>query len=352
MKIIIDPAEIIAGTSNRTHPAYIEAVNVIDGKDDTRSLAYIKRFVTAIETTNAKISDKRIAASKGNIEKFKYHNTIETGMGIIREYRLSQYDNLNTIYNNLISNRSLYEEAYQKNNRMLVLEYESAVYSIVVGLSQILNNELTMVTSTTNSRVSFTKTKDTHKGIIRQIIEGFAARFKNKNHKNYMQAMLESPSSTHISESVMMEAAVGTLVAETIALIQGFFSLGGKVYKAGKFTLSTLRQTLFGILPLIRSVIYLRYKAKADIIVNLEGQVGFIKRNIEQLKNKPTTDPAKRDTIIKKQEAYVAMYTKKIAKLKAELMDAETAAAEEINKTEPDPKNKDDSGSSDDEFTL
>ena len=354
-KIIIDPAEIISGTDNRTHPAYIEAVNVIEGKDDVASMVYIKRFVTSIETTNAKISDKRIAASKGNIEMFKYYDTIKSGISIINEYKLSQYDNLHTIHYNLLANRSLYQEAYKKNNRIIMLEYESAVYSLIAGLSQILCNELTLVTNSTTNDISFIKAKDTHKGIIKQILEGFAKCFKKKDHKTYLQAMLDgSMTVNHISESVIMEAAVTVLISETIALISGFFSLGIKAFNLGKFTINALRQSLFGILPLIRSVIYLKYKAKADTIVNLEGQIEFIKRNIEQLKNKKTADPAKRDEIVKKQEAYITMYTKKIAKIKAELIDAEIAASEEINKTEPETKDTDktDSGSSDDEFTL
>lgn len=51
--ITFDAAAIISGTSNKTHPLYIEAANAInkqDKKEDVKSISYLKKFITSIET--------------------------------------------------------------------------------------------------------------------------------------------------------------------------------------------------------------------------------------------------------------------------------------------------------------
>ena len=86
-------------------------------------------------------------------------------------------------------------------------------------------------------------------------------------------------------------------------------------------------RSVFGIIPLIRSVLYLRYKKKADTVLALEQQANFLEQNIEALKNKQTDQPHKKEQIIKRQQAIVDGYRRRAEKLRAQLTEGEREAS-------------------------
>lgn len=97
---------------------------------------------------------------------------------------------------------------------------------------------------------------------------------------------------------------------------------------------------MFGIIPLIRSCIYLKYKKKADTIAALEAQAAFIDRNIEQLENRTNMDPAKKETIIKKQKAAAEGARKRAAKLRAQLLETEKDSSKSMKERNKDISRK------------
>ena len=132
-------------------------------------------------------------------------------------------------------------------------------------------------------------------------------------------------------------------------IFQIFDSLG-TILKTGKNIFTIVKRTLFGIIPLIQCIVAIRYRRKVNTIMELDEQIRLIERNMEQLKNRKNIDDDKREEILKKQQASVDELRKKSEKLRAQLIDTEKEAAEDVEKDTKDSKEdtKNDKTSDDD----
>lgn len=346
--IIIDPIEFLSGTTNRLAPVYLEATKVVEGKDP-KSIKYIKGFIQSIERVADKSKNDKISSSKGNINRFSDYKNIKTGLEILSSNVPGEklVKDLKTIVSSLEGNQHLYVEGYSKHIRLIELEYESAVYMVVTGISFALAAFIDIEQSKTNVKIVKKNGPRDH-GIISKNIEGLAKELNTKAHKQYLSELIKAkdnvPVSTKLESVSFMEGNIG----DTLDLIRSMYSAATSLVGATKSVISTLYRTVFGILPLINSILYLRYKRKADSIISLEEQIGFIELNISQLKNIKTMDEKKKKLIIKKQEAVIAAYRKKSEKLRAELIEAEKDTAVAIKENDKEIK-KD---GEDDEFIL
>lgn len=336
--------EIIAGTNNKLHPAYMEAAKNVDS-NNSKSLGYIKNFVTSIENlaNKEKVKDKRISDSQGNIKKFAAYEDIKTTLDFIKKNLsgVTIVNDLSTMLTVLEANQPLYTEAYEKNIRLVVLEYESAVDLLVTGIAMTIAENIDVVQTGTSIKIE--KKKNANNGVISKTIKDMASQMKAANHKKYLEEMIESKKhtkvDTEIKESVTFTEAA---VVDTLELIDAMLTSVGRI---GHYTMNiirTIKNSLFGILPLIRSCLYIRYKKKADTILALEQQAEFVSQNIERLQNRTNMDEKEKQQIIKKQQATVEAYKKKAAKLRAQLTDCENQATEAIKKEDPSIKNTDD----------
>lgn len=336
--------EIIAGTTNKATRAYVEAVKGTEEKTP-KAMTQLKNFIISIENLASKdvVKDSRISSSKGNITTFKGYDNIQTAMNFL-DKNLGKIDvmkDLHELHEALKSNQPLYVDGYQKNVRLVMLEYESAVYLLVTGLSLSMAENIDVVQN--GLQIKIAKKSVTNNGPIIKTLHEFASQIGNRSHKEYLEALIEekakAPIKTDIKESgSFIESAVG----DTLELIDTITTNVGRFFSTGKKVFTTIKNSIFGILPLIRSALYLRYKKKADTILELDQQVQFIKMNIEQLQNMKNMDPAKKEEIIKKQQAYIEKYQKKAAKLRAELMDGEREASSAIKEEDSDIKNSGD----------
>lgn len=338
--------EIVAGTNNTITREYREAAKSIES-DSTKGLGYLKNFITSIENIANKenVKDERITKSRGNIRNFVGYDNIRTAIQFLNKNLtgIPVIKDLCTIFNCLEANQSQYTDGYEKNVRLIILEYESAVYILVTGLSMVMANNMDVVQNGT--QISIQKKSGSTYGIIPKTIKDMAKQMSNKNHKEYLEElvkgidMVDIQTDTEVKkESTIMESSI----TDTFDLIHAIFTNTIRIGKYGKRAITTIRQSVFGIVPLIRSIMYLRYKRKADTVVALEQQVGFIQRNIEQLKNMQGMDPKKKETIIKKQIMMCNRYQKKAEKLRAQLTEGEKDAAVAIQKEDPQMKNTDD----------
>lgn len=147
-----------------------------------------------------------------------------------------------------------------------------------------------------------------------------------------------------ITESV---AYMENIVSDTLALIDTAVGAVGKTISLAGTVIKAVKNSIFGIVPLIRTILFLRYKKKADKINALEDQINYIKMNIEQLENrKGDMDENKKAEIIKRQQAIIEEYNKKAEKLRAQLMEEEKDAATAVKAENPSISK------SDDEFVL
>lgn len=155
----------------------------------------------------------------------------------------------------------------------------------------------------------------------------------------------EDEGSKNIKESV--EAFTEGNVRDIMDVAGVLFNAGKNVTKFGVNAVKAIKNSLFGIIPLIRSIMYLRYKRKADKITSLDQQVQFIQQNIEQLRNREgDMDPKKKEQIIKRQEAIIEAHKKKAEKLRAQLMEEEKEASNALKQDDPSM------GKTNDEFVL
>lgn len=339
-----DFLEIITGTNNKIHKLYIEATKDIESTTP-KALGYLKNFITSIENIASKdsVKDSRISESKGNITAFSGYENIEYAIKFLSKNlgKIEIVNNLKTIHDVLKQYQTLYSDGYTNNVRLIVLEYESAVYLLVTGLSLSIAEGIEVVQNGTQIKIR--KRGSISNSLIVKNIADMAKHLSSRTHKEYLEDLIKTQTSG-ISKSKITESTtiLESVVADTIDLIDSVFSNVGRITNVAKTTFRTIKRTLFGIIPLIRSVLYLRYKKKADTVLKLEEQVHFIHMNIEQLQNINNMDPEKKAVIIKKQQAIAEAYEKKAAKLRAELIEGEKEAAVAINKENPDMKNVDD----------
>lgn len=336
--------EIITGTTNKLHPVYIEAAKDMD-TGNTKALSYIKNFITSIErvANKSKVKDERISSTKGNINNLSVYDSIKTSMDFLRKNLGGNktVKGLSDIFDALDTYKSQYIEGYEKNVRLVVLEYESAVDILITGLSLCIAEGIEIVK--TGNTMKIKPVKKESNGIINKTIIDLAKELKDKNHKKYLEEILKARDSvkvdTNIKESTTFtEAGIG----DTLEMIEALFTSIGKIGSYSINIIKALKRSLFGIVPLIRSCLYIHYKKKADTVLSLEQQAEFIKQNIEQLQNRTNMDPAEKEAIIKKQQATIEAYQKKAAKLRAQLIDTEREASNAINAENPNMKNADD----------
>lgn len=336
--------EIVSGTNNMTSRAYMEAAKEVDNKTP-KAMRQLKNFITSIENLAAKdvVKDSRISGTKGNITAFAGYDNIKTAMDFLSKNlgKIPVMQDLDIVYKALTINQTQYTEGYEKNVRLIVLEYESAVYLLVTGLSMAMADSIGVSQNGTQIRIE--KKAGSSDGPTIKTLHEFAKQLGNKSHKEYLEGLLKGKENVGVPTKIEESATfMESTIADTIDLIDAVTTNIGKIAGAGKRLVMTMKNTIFGIVPLIRSVLYLRYKKKADTILALDQQVNFINMNIEQLQNIKSMDEAKKAEIIKKQKAVAEQYQKKAAKLRAQLTDGEREATEAIKKEDPEIKKVDD----------
>jgi len=339
---------IIAGTSNTMTREYREAVEEND-KGNAQAMGHLKNFITSIESLASKenVKDERISSSRGNIKQFKGYDNIKVALGFL-DKNLKGTDLLKELHDinaALESCATQFTAGYDRNVRLIILEYESAVYLLVTGLSMLMATRVDVVQNGTSIKIQ--KKSGTDMGVIAKTIREMAKQMSAKTHKDYLEDLLKSKENLKINVNrvkVQNESVAFTesAVSDTLELIDSIINNVSKIGGFVKRTIVGFKKSFFGIIPLIRSCLYLRYKKKADTILALEQQIQFINQNIEQLQNIKTMDPAKKNEIIQKQKAIVEQYRKKAEKLRAELCETEKEAATEIKKEDPQLKDVDD----------
>lgn len=329
--------EILAGTNAALSSAYMEAAKSVENSDN-KAMATLKNFLTSIEKLSGGAKDARISESKGNLKQFKGYENIQTVMDFTSKNLsgIVVLNDLKKIQDTLESNQPQYTDGYQKQSRLVMLEYESGVYLLVTGLAMVMSNSMEVVQN--GEQIKIQKRQGDQLGVIGKTISDFAKQISTKEHKQYLEEMNKSretkPVDTKV-EAVDITFTEGA-VADTIDLIDSMFDNIAKIGAYTRRAVTAIKNSVFGIVPLIQTVLYLRYKKKADTVLALEQQAAFIEQNTEILKNRTNMDPKKKALIIKKQKAIADGYMKKAAKLRAQLTETEKEVATEI-KDKPSP---------------
>jgi len=348
--VTTDPIEILSGTNNRLHPVYVETAKDV-GSDSSKSLGYLKSFLKSLDSANKKAgSDAKISGAKGNITNFSGYDDIRTSMSFLDKHISgnSFYKNLKDIYNCLDSYTNSYVEAYERNVTIAKAEFECALHLLVMGLAWSTANYLEMA-HTKDGSIIVKKRIGRSSPMLTKLASDMASRLKSTDHKSYLQQIVKGKTMLKQESGLDLTYLTEGDIMDVWKIFTSITSGIGKGYTVGKRVLQTIKRSMFGIIPLIRICLYFRYKKKADKILALQQQVAFIKLNIDQLQNKKNMDPAKKEEIIKKQQAVVEAFNKKAEKLLAELSEEESEVVTELKKNDSEIKND---SSKNDDFGL
>lgn len=341
--ITTDALEILSGTNNRTSPIYLEAVNNAEN-DQKKATAYMKRFLRSIHkvSPSGKLKNDAISKTKGNISSFFKYDDINQVLDILGKHIPNNIElkSLNRIKDKLESNKSHYMDAYSNKLLLLIMEYETSMYMLIEGLGFVLVSYVTITFDNGIMKI-VPKKGSINKSIISKLIIDLSKELSNPNHDDYIKEIVSNKSSD------VMNEAVGDATLEAIKLITNIIKQSFDIFKRGRNVVRVFMKSIFGILPIIRSIIYLHYKRKADKIKSLELNAHFIQLNIEMLENKTNMNPEKKAEIISKQQAKVIAYLKAAEKLRAELVEAEKDTADALN-----ADNKTMNQPTDDDFIL
>ncbi|MCM1439687.1 MAG: hypothetical protein NC131_10900 [Roseburia sp.] len=348
-----DFLDIMTGFGSNMSPEYMEAAEDAK-KGGNKSMASLKKFLVAIEDIDQdkKVQDSRISSSKGNIKNFKGYHNIEVCMEFMDKNLagLPLAKDLKKLHDALVKFQPQYTEAYEKKVRILVLEYESALYMLVTGITMTLSTNMEVVQN--GNSLKFQKKEGSTGGMITKTLKDLVKQLTASNHRDYLDVMLKSVDYKPISgvktegTEVMLEAGV----ADTVELIDNVMSNIGKIGHYTKSIVSSIVRSVFGIIPLIRSILYLRYKKKADTVLALEQQAKFLEQNIEVVKNRQTDDPKKKADVIRRQQAVVDAYRRRAEKLRAELTESERDASQGVQSMNQEIHDKQDEVT--DDFVL
>jgi hypothetical protein len=337
-----DATEIIAGTSNKMHPAYIEATRVTNGDDLKKSLTYLKSFASSIDRamSASKVREASVEESAGNVRRVKGYETFRGAIDELAKLLPKNKDvqNLTTIVTALENLSSYYEGAYINKAPLVIMEYECAVLLLIKGTSMVITTAVDIETDADGSTVFKPATNArTTGGIISKLLKDYATVLGKGKHSEYLKDMVDLTKEVEkVSPEAITEAAGASTLVQTVMTTVDSIT---DIIRYGARTVSHLAnickkviKTVFGIVPLIRGVIYLHWKRKADIANNLEIQAKFIELNIQKLENTKNMDSQKKEQIIRKQRAYVDAYRRRAAKLRAELTEEERVASESVAK--------------------
>lgn len=356
---ITEATEIISGTNNRTHPLYVEATKVASGKDK-KSLYYMKNFLISVENGLKKSDNRFITDSAGNINELFGVTHIKNGLDILKEAKVSTYKYLANIFDILQKYKNIYAEGYNRTIYLIVAEYNAAVSLLEMGITY----SLTSIGMDKDIKGIKLIAKDRVPKKMEKLIINLSNELSKTSHKIYLDKLLKidvPPRSTKVekeeknnvkTEAVSLLAAGGAyiIIRDSISVLSKIFTQGGAILGAGVEMFNTFVKSLFGIIPLVRAVIYLKYNRRVDKILKLEDSIEFLRKSIEELKFDNTVSPEKKTELIKKREAYIEMWTKKAAKMRAEFGVIEDKAAESLAKD--DETIRQNSDKADDEFVL
>lgn len=403
--------EICAGTSNHLDPVFIEASkeNLTNNNKMLdrlgRMMASYEKFYGAKKGSIKSQVDKDMEAiikSKGDIDKiwggkfkklldgsFNAISSLAPGGAFINiiknkinykelEYVHKTLEETKGVVEYIRKYKSYYEKSYDKKITLINQEYECSCVIVALGMlygvvqaNSIIASEKSLkdmeniltdvgANMTHDKNVKYDKNKARKQSkVIGGIIRDLLKELKSSTHVKYLEVMIKAKDNKPIKESYEIDSMLAESSVTEIAMAINTIreSLWG-IFKYGTDIVNTVIRTITGIVPLIRSIIFLNYKKKVDAINNLEEQIEYLEMNINQLKNVKTgnkKEVAHRTEIIKKQSAIIEQMKKKAYKMKEEFGLLEDEVEEDINRSNAELKNDSISpisSSSDDDFVL
>lgn len=279
-------------------------------------------------------------------------------------------ENLQKIKTYMFKFQKYYERSYETKSILVNQEYECSALVLLIGaVNAIVNTNFMLsdfekltsgkeasfhpadyargsysdydVTISKSAKMGTGYSKLAERNFIRKIVNDLAKELSKPSHEEYLKGMNEAkidkkatPENQKVATAAMQaeaekeakEVAVkeSTYISEAgeiqtvLGIVLGIRDGIYDIVRHGISTIKVLWNSIFGIVPLIRSIIFLNHKKKINAIMALEENIDYLQTNIDSLKLNKNFKPAEKQKIINAQMKKLEGYKKKVAKMKAE----------------------------------
>lgn len=293
--IMLEASEILAESDNSVK---LEDVSfVLEDAQSPVTTKYIENLYKQV-VAKKHIDFDDIPLSKGDIKRYSgYQSMIETlnvAKSLANVEKIKDVNNavdtVLTAINTIDVLGDLYEAGFRTKNEYVMLEYNMFVYTCVEATSSILSEFVEFVKGF-NSELYQIKLKNSkyraNLFFIEQL-DKFNRINALGNYRNYLKSMLEKERDNFVGATAVGVATVAITV-------------------------------LLAVVPVTRSLVYHAYRMRSKLSDALALQAYFLELNRSCVEANTAFDSAKKEKILRKQEAVRALFLKLSDKLKVDV---------------------------------
>ena len=248
-----------------------------------------------------KIDIKEIDSSKGDFIKLEFYDILEKSHNLLSSSDADIESYLNIILlakRNIISLKTEFTKGYTLDSTVVILLYESLVYSIVDATSTLVTMSATQVV----------KNKDACSKNTIHILNKFNTSVENGTFRKALY---------NANEQVYFKFKNGKIPVKEDIIVGGFSTIIGAAI-------------ILGLIPVLREAVFYFYNIRMKISNYLDQLVMYIKINEVEVKNNPEFDASKKADIIKKQNKWIEKLEWLSDKIRVNQIKAESEAKEQI----------------------
>ena len=243
----------------------------------------LDRMFSMLVTKYNKVDFTDIEKTKGNIERFKYFNSLQECINTLCKISeagevIPDAITLSNTLSNLRALSSQFEHGFKTQNAYTMMIYNIIGYALFEATSYTLAGSIEFVKNGQEYNVEALNLNTSKKCILISSLEKFNKSAEDGTVTKYMKKSEEADKKSE----VMNESAVPAI----LALLSGASKLGAVGAVASWVTLAVGLLWLGAhIIPLLRELVYLFYRTKHSISETAKIQADFLLANIEVLKN-------------------------------------------------------------------
>lgn len=273
----------------------------------------------SIETIFQSVIDKKhvdfdtIPKSKGDIRNYSGYESMVSVLAAIKSAAtdktyaaiLSYVNIVQDAINNLVAMSTLYQQGFSKREEMVMLEYNTFVFTCVEATTSILYQFVDYIKTPSTATLvpAFKNTNYRADLFYIEQLQKYNAVCKSGNYKKYLQQMIRNGKDNFLG--VDDGLAIGIVAVTSVVALS--------------------------IVPVTRKLVYTFQDMRGRIAEDLELQAYFLELNKATLEANTTRDAEKNKKIIEKQEKTRLKFLRLADKLRVKSVRAEELAQKNID---------------------
>lgn len=255
-----------------------------------------KMFVLTVGKYN-KIDFSEITKSKGNIRRLRFYDNLNECINQLIDIntvnnKLPESIILSTALNNIDNLTRIFENGFKSKNNLAILIYNTVTYSLLEATSYVIASSISFVKGDNELEVSVIPGE---KSLLIDSLNKFNASVADGTIVKFITKSKE------VAEESMNESALGDFLMNTGTKVASRVLSGnhqpvspkvGKIFAAGVAIVGISALLYIGtrIIPFIREMVYLIYKARHKLSETAAIQASFLNSNISVLQSKGFDD--------------------------------------------------------------